>query len=310
MTMGKLLKLLGALVAFVLWLLLLLVIASFLFNTVTSAGHQPVRQLWSGKFVEADGVLTAYQQWGTHGTPIVLIGGFVEPSFVWNEVGPELALNHRVYALDLDGFGYSERRGPWTLKEWGDQVEDFMRKLHLSKPIVVGHSLGAAVAVEIAHRDLASRIVLLDGDALTIGGPPTLVRSILVHTPFVTSAMRLATRWDWPVRKLIANAYGTAHPPITGAVVDEWTRPLKAKNAEHALATMAKRPLPGFKRSELQPLNVPATVVWGDHDDVDPRSAGEEAAKALHAPFVLIKGAGHLSMLLNPTAVAAAIEAS
>ena len=230
--MRLLLRIVRGLVLGLVSLLVLAAIASFAFNLATSGEGKPVRTLWPGRFVEADGVLTAFRQWGTHGTPVVLIGGFVEPSFVWNDVGPLLARQHRVYALDLDGFGYSERRGPWTLAEWGDQVQSFMHTLDIRRPIVVGHSLGAAVAVETARRGLASRIVLLDGDAQNSGGPPWFVRDVLAHTPFVTTGLRLATRWDWPVKLLLANAYGPSassprsrrRPPLDEAARGEGRR--------------------------------------------------------------------------------------
>jgi pimeloyl-ACP methyl ester carboxylesterase len=288
-------------------LLATLTIASAAFNLATDGGGKPVRELWSGRFVEADGVLTAFREWGTTGTPIVLIGGFVEPTFVWNQVAPLLAKHHRVYALDLDGFGYSERRGPWTLDEWTDQVRGFMRALGLSRPVVVGHSLGAAVAVELARRRLASRVVLLDGDALDTGGSPWLVRNVLVHTPFVTTGIRIAQRWDWPVERLLANAYGPDHPPLDHAVVEQWTRPLEAKGSEHALETMAGRKIVGFPADELGRVHIRATVVWGSEDDVDDGDAGRLAARELKAPFVVIPGVGHLSMLEDPPAVARAV---
>src|SRR5579862_1071406 len=172
--------------------LVLLLVASYLFNLAPDGESKAVTKLWHGRFVTADGVLTAYREWGSHGSPIVLIGGFLEPSFVWVDVGPLLARGgHRVYALDLDGVGYRARRGPWTAAEWGDQVQSFMRVLGIRKPVVAGHSLGAAIAVELARRGLVSRAVLVDGDALNSGGPPGFVRSLLSRSPFVTSALRL-----------------------------------------------------------------------------------------------------------------------
>jgi hypothetical protein len=96
-------RILRWLVRVVLGVIVLATLASLVFDLVTSDPNVPVTKLWHGKFVRADGVLTAYRSWGTHGTPIVLLGGFIEPSFVWNTVGPLLASGHRVYALDLDG---------------------------------------------------------------------------------------------------------------------------------------------------------------------------------------------------------------
>ena len=297
---------LGILLALV-SILAALTVASLAFNLATDPGGKPVRELWPGRFVEADGVLTAFREWGTKGSPIVLVGGFVEPSFVWNDVAPLLAKHHRVYALDLDGFGYSERRGPWTLDEWANQVHGFMRALGLARPIVVGHSLGAAVAVELARRRLASRVVLLDGDALDTGGASWFVRDVLVHTPFVTTGIRLAQRWNWPVEHLLENAYGPNHPPLDGALVARWTRQLEAQGAEHALETMAGRRIVGFPADQLGRVPIRATVVWGSQDDVDDRDSGRLAAERLKAPFILIPGVGHLSMLEDPPAVARAV---
>lgn len=280
-------------------------LAAVVFNFATSNPNVPVQKLWHGKFVRADGVLTAYRSWGSHGSPIVLVGGFFEPSFVWDEVAPILARTHRVYAFDLDGFGYTQRRGPWTLAEWTDQLRGFDRALHLAKPIVVGHSLGAAVAVQAARLGIASRVVLLDGDALKIGGPPNFVRWLILHSPFFTTGFRLASRWSWPVKRIIANAFGPdPHPQIP---VHLWTDQLRAEGAESAVRGMLKHGIAGLDRVTLQQAHIDATVAFGANDSVDSPAAGRQTARDLRSPFVLIPRAGHLSMLGNPRAVAAAI---
>jgi pimeloyl-ACP methyl ester carboxylesterase len=292
-------------VGLVVGLLVLVTLAAVVFDLATSDPNVPVRKLWHGKFVRADGVLTAYRSWGTHGTPVVLVGGFFEPSFVWDEVAPILARTHRVYAFDLDGFGYTQRRGPWTLAEWTDQLRGFERALHLRKPIVVGHSLGAAVAVQAARLGFASRVVLLDGDALKIGGPPSFIRWAILHSPFFTAGLRLASRWSWPVERIVANAFGPGpHPSIP---VHLWTDQLRAAGAETALRGMLSHGIAGVDRSTLQRLRIRATVAFGANDSVDSPAAGRQTAHDLRAPFVLIPSAGHLSMLGNPRAVAAAI---
>ena len=285
-------------------LVLALTLASVIYNASTADASVPVRDLWHGKTIDG----TAYRQWGATGTPIVLIGGFLEPSFVWEKVAPLLARGHRVYALDLDGFGYTERRGPWTLQHWGDQVQAFCKALGLTKPIVVGHSLGAAVAVELARRGDASRIVLLDGDALRGGGPPRVVTEALVKSPFFTTIYRFLLRSPWAVKRLIENAYGPNHPPITNAEIRRWTDPFRAKDARQALEGMAQHGIAGVTRQDLRQLHVPALVVWGAKDDVDPVSAGRQSARDLRARFVLVPHAGHLSLLVAPTAVARAIS--
>src|SRR5258705_5957153 len=96
-------------------LVVALTLASVIYNASTADASVPVRELWHGKTIDG----TAYRQWGTSGTPIVLIGGFLQPSFVWERVAPLLAQGHRVYALDLDPLGYTHRPRPSTLQHSG-----------------------------------------------------------------------------------------------------------------------------------------------------------------------------------------------
>ena len=300
-------RILRILLGIVVGLVVVVTLASVAYNLATSDANVPVQTLWHGKFVGTDGYLTAYREWGTAGTPIVLIGGFLEPTFVWDRVAPLLARRHRVYALDLDGFGYTERHGPWTLAHWADQVQAFMRTRGLKRPIVVGHSLGAAVAVETARRGLASRVVLLDGDALRSGGPPRLVRVALVHSPFFTTIYRYLLRSPWAVKRILKMSYGSLHPKLDRAEVKRWTDPLRAVGARHALQGIAKNGIAGFTHAQLLALNVNAVVVWGAADAIDSLAAGRQAAIDLDAHFVSIPRAGHLSMLESTQAVAAAI---
>src|SRR5512142_3331178 len=87
-------------------------LAAFAFDLATSGDERPPGALYPGPFVRVDGTLLAYRSWGHRGAPVVLLGGAAEPSWVWHEVGPLLAgSNHRVFALDLPPFGYSQRRG-------------------------------------------------------------------------------------------------------------------------------------------------------------------------------------------------------
>ena len=278
--------------------------ASVIYNLATSDPNVPVTQLWHGKFSNG----TAYREWGSHGKPVVLVGGFLEPSFVWNGVGPLLAARgFHVYALDLDGYGYTVRHGPWTLTGWGDQVQRFIQAKHLTKPIVAGHSLGAAIAVEEARRGVAGSAVLVDGDGLSSGGPPHFVRVALAHSPFFTTAYRVLPNVDWVVRKLLKNAYGPTHPPLDAAQINLWTDQFRAKDGRKGLQGIAEHGIPGFTSAQLRATHLRALVIWGSNDNVDALSAGRQTAHDLQAAFVVVPNAGHLSMITDPQRVAAAI---
>jgi pimeloyl-ACP methyl ester carboxylesterase len=289
-------------------LIVVLTVASLVYNAATADSVKPGAALYRGPFVRVDGKMVAYRRWGIRGTPIILLGGFVVPSSVWNGVGELLGRNHRVFALDLPPFGYSQRKGPYTLRGWVDILRAFETRFGLQRPVLVGHSLSAAVVVADAlwHRADPKGIVLLDGDGISAGAAPSWVGNLLVG-PWVTSLYRIATRSDWIFRRGLADAY-PHHPPFTRAFLEEWKRPFQVRGTLDAFRAMSRYGIQGFQLSRLRSVRLPALVLWGAQDTVDSVPAGRKSAQALRAPFHLLPRAGHLSMLAAPKATAREIE--
>jgi pimeloyl-ACP methyl ester carboxylesterase len=280
---------------------------SLVYNLATNGDQKPASALYAGPYVQIDGRQIAYRELGSQGSPIIFLGGFGEPSWVWNPVLRRLARDHRVYALDLPPFGYSERKGPYSLAGWTKLVRDFATHFGLRRPFVVGHSLGAAVAVNIglqAPRNTAG-VVLLDGDALPVGGPHWLAN--LFVNPYYTTLFRLVTHSDWFVHKVLVQAYGPDRPPITSAQVDAFERPFRVDGTEKGFHDLFRGGVQGLTLADLRRLNVPRVVVWGQNDTVDGIKAGRTSAQALGVKLIVIPRAGHLSMLDEPAAVAKAI---
>jgi pimeloyl-ACP methyl ester carboxylesterase len=282
--------------------------ASLVYNAATARRVKPVTALYAGPFVRIGGTLVAYRRWGTRGSPVILIGGFIVPSSVWGGVGSRLAHDHRVFALDLPPFGYTQRKGPYTLRHWVELLRDFEARFRLRRPVVVGHSLGAAVAVGDAlwHAGDAKAIVLLDGDAISGSAAPSWVSGLLLG-PWVTSAYRIVTGSDWVFRRGLAAAY-PGHPHFSRSFLDEWERPFKAAGTLDAFRQMLRYGIQGFRLADLAHARVHALVLWGARDTVDAVSAGRQSARELRAPFHLLAGAGHLSMLAAPGQIARKIE--
>ena len=195
-------------------IVLAVTLAAVGFDLASAGDSRAATSLYAGPFVRVDGALVAYRRWGTSGTPIVLLGGAAEPSWIWHEVGPLLAsAHHRVYAVDLPPFGYSQRRGPYTMAGWLALLNGFEQRLGVVRPLLVGHSLGAGVAAAAAlasPRGVAG-VVLLDGDALPFGGGRGWLSHLLVY-PYYPAVYRLATGSDWLVGRVLRNAWGP-HPP-------------------------------------------------------------------------------------------------
>src|SRR4029077_5519212 len=255
-------------------LVVVLTVVSVVYNVATRDRVKPASALYGGPFVHVDGKLVAYERWGAHASPVILLGGSVFPSSVWDGVGRRLARDHRVFAIDLPPFGYTERKGPYTLRGWVALVRAFERRLDLRRPVLVGHSLGAAVVVADALRypSETSGIVLLDGDAISAGGAPSWVSRLLVG-PWFTSAYRMATSSDWIFRRGLAGAYPN-HPPFTRRFLEEWEQPFDVEGTLGAFRSMLRYGIQGFRLPQLRAVRVPALVLWGARDTVDSVPAG------------------------------------
>jgi pimeloyl-ACP methyl ester carboxylesterase len=282
--------------------------ASLVYDAATQGRVKDATALYRGPFVRIDDTVLAYRRWGDRGSPIVLLSGFAEPSWVWHRVGGALGRAHRVFALDLPPFGYSQRRGPYTLAHWSELVLDFARQMHLPRPILVGHSLGAAVAVRTALTDSAatSGVVLVDGDALPGGGPGWFAHLLL--PPWYTALFRFATSSDWLVRRVVRNAW-PGSPPLTHRLLEEFERPFRVEGTDSAFRALLGNGIQGVSTNDLRHLRVRRLVVWGSRDTVDSVAAGRRTAALLHARFLLLPGAGHLSMLGAPERLVRTIDA-
>jgi pimeloyl-ACP methyl ester carboxylesterase len=290
-------------------LLVVVTLAALVFDLATNSREQPATSLYRGPFVRVDRTTLAYRHWGEHGSPVVLLGGAAEPSWVWHDVGPLIArAGHRVFALDLPPWGYSQRRGPYTMTHWLQLERGFERRFHIVRPVLVGHSLGAGVAVAagLARPHQVAGVVLLDGDALAFGGNHAWLADLLVY-PYYTAVYRVVTGSDWVVGRVLRNAWGPRPAPTGHATLAQFERPFRVQGTEAALRQLVAGGIPGLTLGRLARLHVARAVIWGAEDNVDSLASGRSTAAALHTRVQTVPRAGHLSMLAAPRATAAHI---
>lgn len=297
------------LLAAVVALLAAVTIAAIAVDASSYRESRPATSLYPGPFVRVGRTLVAYRSWGKAGSPIVLLGGAAEPSWVWHRVGPVLAAaGHRVVAVDLPPFGYTQRHGPYTLAGSLRLLDGFEHTLRLQKPLLVGHSLGAgfAAGAALARPHDIGGIVLLDGDGLAFGGGGSWLSHLLVY-PWFPAAYRLLTGWDWLVGRVLRNAWGPSPPKFSHATLAQFERPFLVDGTAGALRQLSGHGLPGVTLAQLRAIRVPRAVVWGAEDRVDSMASGRATAAALGVPFETIPRTGHLSMLTHPRRVAALV---
>tara|TARA_B100000029_G_scaffold365490_1_gene358801 strand:- start:509 stop:1381 length:873 start_codon:yes stop_codon:yes gene_type:complete len=103
------------------------------------------------EWVTVDGLNFHYRDWGGSGEPIVLLHGLASTSHIWDMVAPILAQNHAVIAVDQRGHGESDKPNDgYDIESVTKDAIGIIDKLGIEKPLVVGHSWGGSVALNLA----------------------------------------------------------------------------------------------------------------------------------------------------------------
>ena len=109
-----------------------------------------------------------YVQWGELGTPIVCVSGITANAFCFQAFADDLAHDHRIIAYDLRGRGDSDKpEHSYSVAIHASDLAKLIDAWGLEHPVVLGHSLGAFVALYFAahYPDKLSKLILVDAGA-------------------------------------------------------------------------------------------------------------------------------------------------
>jgi len=240
------------------------------------------------------------------GCPIVFLHGFGAALTQWRANLQPLSEHHTIYALDLLGFGASEKASTeYRVGLWVEQVRDFCQQFIGEPVVLVGHSLGALVALSttIADPELVYRLVLVTLPSSRQEMLPQRIQS-LVHSvenafanPFLISLiLRIARRPSF-IRAALQKVYSNAHH-VTDELVSSFVIPAQDRGAERTLLKLVRaRTATDFSedtRSLLNQLAIPALVLWGEQDRVIPIQWGRQLADFhSHLKLVELPNSGH-----------------
>ncbi len=298
----------------VLGLVMLVTATSLVFNAVTAPPATFAAA--SGADVTVGATRVHYQRWGTAGSPLVLVHGFVESSVAWSPAAELLARDHVVYAVDLAGNGYTAYTGHYALTDEVALVDGFIHALGLDRPVLVGHSMGAAVVggVALQHPADVGGVVFVDGDALPFTSPsgasggPGPASTVISRSPYLLSAYRVVTRSTALGERLIRAQCGSPCRGLDPALAEEWLRPLRQGAAEAALPAMAGNGVLHLTPEQIRAITVPRGIIWGEADLRSGGSLSEARSNLGDPPTLVIPGAGHLSFLADPVGFTADLE--
>jgi pimeloyl-ACP methyl ester carboxylesterase len=243
------------------------------------------------------------------GPPIVLLHGIMLTSALWVHQLRELADHHRVIALDLRGHGQSlpgsEESG---IERLASDVASVLDVLGVENAVVVGHSMGGMVALQMAvdmpldvRRRRLAGIVLTSTTAGPFATLPGWAGVVRTTGPVTARALLLGERWGakaLPSRDLrwwlVRLGFGADAPAAQVRFVEAMHRGTPSRTLADLIPSLATFDL----SARLGSLDLPVLVVVGSHDKLTaPRLARRMAAALPEATLVELPRCGHMPML-------------
>jgi len=266
---------------------------------LASSGLEP-------RFETVDGHRLRYVRVGT-GPPVVLVHGFASSVYTWKDVLPALSVDHDVVALDLPGFGASDRPAGLSFDELPAAVLGLMDRLGIERAALVGNSMGGGVVAVVAGEQPArvSALVLIDaaGFDLEPEDQPGMVR--LMMSPLGT------VLGDLPGQRLAVEATLSQvfHDDVlvTDERVAEYLDGVSRPGTFEAMRSLGLSlgDQTAVVEEALPRIEAPTLVVWGAEDRWIPLKDADLFTAAIpSARKVVFDHCGHMPQEEMPAKVA------
>ena len=263
-------------------------------------------KIWNWK-----GHKITYQQAGDTGTPVVLVHGFGASWGHWRKNLPVLGESYHCYALDLIGFGGSDKPQPgqeieYTFETWGEQLADFCREIVGSPAFLIGNSIGCIVVMQTAvdNPELALGVAAINCSIRLLHERKrvtlpwyrnygSLVMQQVLGNKNIGNFFFNQIAKPKVVRNILLQAYRRPEA-VTDELIDLLMTPAKDKGAADvflAFTRYSQGPLP----EDLLPrLTCPTVLLWGTEDPWEPVAMGKELAQIPTVDeFIPLEGLGH-----------------
>jgi pimeloyl-ACP methyl ester carboxylesterase len=247
----------------------------------------------------SEAIKTAYVKQGNGGIPILLLHGFDSSLFEFRRLIPLLATQQETWAVDLLGFGFSDRfsRLPYGAEGIKNHLYYFWKSQIQQPVILVGASMGGAAAIDftLAYPEVVDKLVLLDSAGLAkqpfIGklmfSPLDYWATEFLRNPQVRQSISKAAYYDKSLANLDAQLCAALH--------------LKCANWNQALIAFTKSGGYGSFTNKVKKITQQTLIIWGRQDKIlGTKDAGKFAQLIAHNKLVWIENCGHVPHLEKP----------
>jgi pimeloyl-ACP methyl ester carboxylesterase len=241
-------------------------------------------------------IITSYVHQGTGKTPIVLLHGFDSSLLEFRRLFPLLAEHHRLYAIDLLGFGFTERLPDLSYSPESIKTHLYYTwKTLIQQPmILVGASMGGATALEftLQYPELVKQLVLIDSVGCT--KPPQIGK--FINEPLGNLATKFLSRPQ--VRINVSNKAYYDRAFVTQDALICASLHLESPNWSKALISFTRSGGYGILLDRLSAIQQSTLIIWGENDQILGTKPAQKFATALpNSQLHWIPKCGHVPHL-------------
>lgn len=247
-------------------------------------------------FAELPSGMLAYVKAGQAGETVVFLHGIPTSSFMWRNVVGPLAATHTCYALDMLGYGDSDKAAGQDLSivAQADYLEAWANGQSLDRFHLVGHDIGGGVAQQFAVRypSRVKSLVLVDTVCYDSWPEPGIARLKEPHWDATLKARDLRPG----LRRALET--GLVHKDrITDELVEGYVAPFLGQAGRQAYLRCARALETAHTAdiaAQIEALDIPTLILWGQHDAFQKLAYGERLAKAMRkARLAVCEDGGH-----------------
>lgn len=240
-----------------------------------------------------------YLQAGAEGPAVLLLHGWSSFKEIWWSTLLALAPHVRVYAPDMPGHGGTPLLGSVQMRQIAERAAQFCHAQQLHSLVLVGHSMGGNVAIELAltHAELLDRLVLVD-PAAQPGAMPAYTRSYLDPLggwAALRASMALARPLTLVTRHIPHDHGGGFVRPALRRVA------AMAQHDPDALRALLDGLFANPIGARMGQIQLPTLVISGEYDPLVPPALSRQVAQAIPgARYTVVRGAAHNPMDERP----------
>ena len=230
------------------------------------------------------------------GPAVVLIHGFASSLETWSTIIPVLAKSHRVLALDLKGFGWTDRPdGDYSPHAQAQLVSALMKERGIDTAVLVAHSWGSSIALDLAmtEPEKVTRLALYDAWVYEEQLPSFFHLSRAAGVGEILFGLFYDQRPD----ERLSQAFFDPRL-VSEALVEDVERALNRPGTRAAALAAARGQRFAQVQAEYKNITVPTLLLWGREDKVTTLAVGERLSHDLpHARLIVYPRCGHFPML-------------